>query len=72
MPKLIEVLESARQLSETEREQLRHELEALARGQPRQAVAPPTQGRTTGLNRGQIIIGADFNDPLPDEYMGLA
>ena len=28
---------------------------------------PPTPPRVPGLLRGQIRVGADFNDPLPDE-----
>jgi hypothetical protein len=66
-----EVLESVRQMSPSEQEQLRRDLEALARGSGTQDQMPK-QNRTPGLNRGQILISEDFNDPLPDDYLGLA
>ena len=66
-----EVLEGARQLSPEEQEQLRRDLEALAQGASKQE-STPKKNRTPGLNRGQILIGDDFNDPLPDEYLGMA
>ena len=64
-----EVLDIVRQLSAAEREQLRCDLDEL--GQSPTTKTSPKQSRTPGLNRGQIEIGDDFNDPLPDEYLGL-
>ena len=66
-----EVLESIRQMSPSEQEQLRRDLETLA-GVARKQDQVPKQNRTPGLNRGQILISEDFNDPLRDDYLGLA
>ena len=30
--------------------------------------APPKKKRIAGLNRGQIWVSDDFDDPLPDEF----
>ncbi len=66
-----EVLESVRQLSSSEQEQLRRDLESLAHVAGKQD-QPPKKNRTPGLNRGQIVVSQNFDDPLPDEYLGLS
>ena len=66
-----EVLEDARQLSSEGQEQLRRALEKLAK-HPATEEPDPKKNRTPGLNRGQIWISDDFNDPLPDEYPGIS
>ena len=66
-----EVLESIQQLSPEEQEQLRRELETLAHVANTQALTPK-KNRTPGLNRGQFWVSDDFNDLLPDEYLGIA
>ena len=66
-----EVLEEARQLSSEEQEQLRQALEKLAKHSAPQE-PEPKKNRTPGLSRGRIWISDDFNDPLPDEYLGIS
>ena len=31
-------------------------------------ISPPKKKRVAGLNRGQIWVSEDFDDPLPDEF----
>ncbi len=66
-----EVLKGAAQLSVEEQEQLRRELEGLTQVSNKQDHMPK-KNRTPGLNRGQIWISDNFNDPLPDEYLGIS
>ncbi len=66
-----DVLEGAQQLSPEEQEQLYRDLEALLKSSASQKPAPK-KNRTPGLNRGQIWISDDFDDLLPDEYLGIS
>lgn len=66
-----DVLEGAQQLSPEEQEQLYRDLEALVKSSANQEPTPK-KNRTPGLSRGQMWIGDDFNDPLPDEYLGIS
>lgn len=31
-------------------------------------IVEPTHDRTPGLNRGEVWVGEDFDDPLPDTF----
>lgn len=68
--RLSRLLKGAQQLMPEELTQLRRELETLAHIalNPEQA---PKKSRTPGLNRGHIWTSDDFNDPLPEEYLGM-
>lgn len=34
-----------------------------------QPVSAPTGARKPGLSRGSVVIGTDFDTPLPDDYL---
>ncbi len=36
--------------------------------EPEPAIEAPKKKRIAGLNRGQIWVSDDFDDPLPDEF----
>jgi len=73
MPKTVNLYEAKTHLSDLVERAARGEEIVIAKaGQPKArltAVARPRPPRKPGIWRGRVRIGADFDDPLPDELL---
>ena len=73
MPKTVNLYEAKTHLSELVERAARGEEVVIAKaGQPKAKLVPITQSRRrrkAGAWKGRVVIGADFDAPLPEEIL---